>query len=64
MVRVCFSSFSLEIQESPHSFTAKRVAIEPTRRSAAVLSLRAVYIIHARVMREIIRVIVSFFRTG
>ena len=43
MVHFCFSSFSLEILESAHSFPAQRVVIEPTRRTAAVLSLRAIY---------------------
>ena len=40
---LCFSSFSLEIQENALSFPAQRVVIEPTRRTAAVLSLRAFY---------------------
>ena len=40
---LCFSSFSLEIQESTHLFPVQRAVIEPTRRTAAVLSLRAVY---------------------
>ena len=43
MVLFYFSSFSLEIQESAHSFPAQWVEIEPTRHTAAVLSLRAVY---------------------
>ena len=43
MVHLYFSSFSLEIQESAHSFPAQRVVIEPTRGTATVLSLRAVY---------------------
>ena len=38
MVHLCFSSFSEEIQEFPHS----RVVIEHTRRrTAVILSLRA-----------------------
>ena len=43
MVHLSFSSFLLEIQESAHSFPAQRVVIEPTRRTAAVVSLRSVY---------------------
>ena len=35
--------FSVELQESAHSFPAQRAVIEPTRRTAAVLSQRVVY---------------------
>ena len=35
--------FSVELQEYAHSFPAQRAVIEPTRRTAAVLSQRVVY---------------------
>ena len=43
MVCLCFSPFSGEIQESEQSFLAQRIVMEPTRRTAAVLSLPAFY---------------------
>ena len=60
MVCPCFSPFSGEMQESEHSFPAQRLVIEPTRRTAAVLSL-PFFLIDAQVLSEVIRVIVSFF---
>ena len=52
MVRLCFSSFSREIQGSAHPFSSQRVVIVPTRRTAAVLSLRAVHLGQATLAPE------------
>jgi len=52
MVRLCYSSSSREIQESAHSLSSQHVVIVPTRRTAAVLSLRAVHLGQATLAPE------------
>ena len=64
IVRLSFSSFSLEIQESTHSFPAQRVAIDRAYKTYCCSTFTACCLSISRAMREIIRVIVSFFRNG